>query len=98
MFQIVPDIEAMGEGEWTELLLVTPILIMAELVWDRPPQPTVYLLVVEQGPQVKVREMPKDPRMVRAVFQTRRNPVHSSVSDVKAGATWLRSVPPKPNH
>ena len=33
---------------------------------------TVYLLVMEQGLQVKVREMPKDPKMVRAVFQTRR--------------------------
>ena len=62
----------MGEEEWAELILVTPIPIMAKLVWDRPPQPIVYLLVMEQGPQVQVREVPKDPKMVRVVFQTRR--------------------------
>ena len=88
----------MGEEVWTELLLVASIPIMAKLVWDRLPQPTVYPLVVEQGPQVKVREVLKDPKMVRAVFQTRRTPVHSSVLDVKVGATWLGSVLPQPSH
>ena len=67
---------------------------MAELVWDRLPQSAAYLLFTEQGPQVKVRGMPKDPKIVGAVFQTKRAPVHSSVSDVKVGATWLGSVPP----
>ena len=71
---------------------------MAKLVWDRLPQPTVYLLVVEQGPWVKVEEMPQDPKVVMAAFQTKRTPVHSSVSDVKVGATWLRSVLPQPSH
>ena len=88
----------MGEGGQTELLLVAPVPIMAELIWDILPQPTVYLQVMEQEPQVKVRGMHKDPKMVRAAFQTRRTPVHSSVSDVKVGATWLRSMLPKPSY
>ena len=70
---------------------------MAKLVCDRLHQPSVYLLVMEQGLQVKVREMPEDPQMVRAAFQTRRTPVHYSVLDVKVGATWLRSVLPQPS-
>ena len=65
MLQIAPGIEAMREDEQTGTLLVTPTPIMAKLVQDRLPQPTVYLLVVEQGPQVKVREMPKGPEIPR---------------------------------
>ena len=57
-----------GRGRTDRSTLVTPIPIMAKLVWDRPPQPTAYLLAVEQGPQVKAKGMPKDPKMVRAVF------------------------------
>ena len=71
---------------------------MAELVWNRLPQPTIYLLVVEQGLQVKVKGMPKVPKMDRVMLQTRRTPVHFSVSDVKVGLTWLGSVPSQPNH
>ena len=40
----------------------------------------------------------QDPKMVRAVFQTKRTWVHSNVSDVKVRDTWLRSVPPQPCH
>ena len=85
------------EGQTGEPL-VAPIPIMVELVWDRLPQPTVYPLVVGQGLQGKVKGMPKDPKMVRVMLQTRRTPVHFCVSNVKAGATWLWSVPPQPNH
>ena len=46
-----------------------------------------YLLVTEQGPQVKARGMPKGPKMDRKAFQTKRTPVHYSVSDVRVGAT-----------
>ena len=88
----------MGEEGWTELLLVAPIPIMAELVWDRLSQPEVYLLVAEHGPPVKVREMLKDSKMVRAAFQTNRTPVHSSVPYVKVGATWFGSVLSQPSH
>ena len=88
----------MGEKGWTGRLLVAPIPIMAELVWDRLPQPAAYLLVMEQGPQVKARGMPKGPKMVREALQTKRTPVHFSVSDDKLGATWLGSVPPQPSH
>ena len=88
----------MGEGGQTELCLVISIPIMAKLVWDRLPQPTVYLLVMEQGQQGKVKGMPKDPKTVRVMLQTGRTPVHFSVSDVKVGATWLGTVPPQPNH
>ena len=45
--------------------LVTPIPIMVQLVWDRPPQPIVYLVVMARGPQVKLREMPKGPKIPR---------------------------------
>ena len=69
VLQIVPGIEAVGEEEWTELLPVTPIPTMAELVQDRPPQPTVYLLVTEQGQQDKVKGMPQDPKMVGVMLQ-----------------------------
>ena len=34
-------------GRQIELLLVTPIPTMAKLVWDRPFQPTAYLLVMD---------------------------------------------------
>ena len=42
--------------------------------------------------------MPKDPKMVRVMLQTRKNLTHSSVSSFKVGTTWLRIVPPQPNH
>ena len=87
----------MGGGGQIELLLVALIPTMAKLVQDRLPQPTVYLLVAEQQPQVKVKEMPKDPKMDRVMLPTRRTPVHFSVSNVKVGATWLGSVLPQPN-
>ena len=86
-----------GRGRTNRTTSSCPIPIMAKLVWDRLPQPTVYLLAVGQGQQGKVKGMPKDPKMVRVMLQTRRTPVHFSVSYVKVGATWLRSVPPKPN-
>ena len=97
VLQIVPGIEAMVVGKQTELL-VTPIPIMAKLVGDRLPQPAVYLLVVGHGQQGKVNGMPKDPEMVRVMLQTRRTPVHFSVSDVRVGATWLGRVPPQSKH
>ena len=87
----------MGEGGQTELLLVIPIPIMAKLVRDRLPQPTVYLLVMGQGQQGKVKGMPKDPKMVRVMLQTRRAPIQFSVSNVKIEAIWPESVPPQPN-
>ena len=46
---------------------------MAELVLHRLPQPTVYLLVMEQGPQVKAREMPKGPKIPRKALQNRKD-------------------------
>ena len=64
-----------GGGGQKELLPVIPIPIMAKLVWDRPPQPTVYLLVMEQGLLVKVKGIPKDPKMDRITLQTRSTPV-----------------------
>ena len=48
--------EAVGEDRWTGTLLVTPAPTMVKLAWDRPPQPTAYLLVMAQGPQVKARD------------------------------------------
>ena len=95
MLQIAPDIEAMGEDGWTGTLLVTPTPIMADLVLYRLPQPTAYLLVTEQGPQVKAREMPKGPKIPREALQIGRTPVPSSASGAKVGATWLRNVPPQ---
>ena len=88
----------MGEEGWTGTLLVSPIPIMAKLVWDRLPQPTVYLLVTEKGPQVKGRRKHKGPKMARKALHAKRTPVHFSVSDIKVGATWLGSVPPQPSH
>ena len=61
----------------------------------RLPPPTMYLLVMEQGPQSKVKEMPKDPKIDRVMLQTRSTTVYFSVSDVKVGATWLGSVSPQ---
>ena len=68
---------------------------MAELVWDRLHQPMAYLLVMEQGPQDKVRGMPKGPKTIREALQIGRTPVPSSASGATVGATWLRSVPPQ---
>ena len=67
-----------GMGRQMGLLVVAPIPIIARLVQDRLPQPAVYLLVAEQEPQVQVKEVPKDPKMVRAAFQTKRTLVHLS--------------------
>ena len=50
-----------------------------------------------QGQQGKVKGMPKDPKMIRVMLQT-RTPVHFNVSDVKVVATCLGSVLPQPNH
>ena len=87
-----------GRGRTDRTTSSFPIPIMAKLVWNRLPQPTAYLLVAEQQPQVKVKGMSKVPKMDRVMLQTRRTPVHFSVSDVKVGATWLRSVLHQPNH
>ena len=86
--------EAVGEEGQTEILLVTPIPIMAKLVYGQTT--SAHSISAGHGPQVKARGMPRI--MVRAAFQTRRTPVHFSVSDVKVGATWLVSVPPQPSH
>ena len=86
----------MGEDRLTETHLVAPAHIMVKLAWDRLPQPTAYLLVVAQGPQVKARDrMPKGPKIAREALQIGRTPVPSNASGAKVGATWLRSVPPQ---
>ena len=85
-----------GEDRQTGTLLVAPVPIMARLAWDRPPQPTVYLSVVAQRPQVKARDrMPKGPKRAREAPQIGRIPAPSSASGAKVGATWLRNVPPQ---
>ena len=90
-----PDTKAMGEGGQTGTLLVLPTPIMAKLVLDKMLQPTAYLPITEQGPQVKAREMPKGLNIAREALQIRRTTVPSSASGAKVGATWLRNVPPQ---
>ena len=86
----------MGEDGWTGTLLVIPTPTMAKLVQDRPLQPTLYLLVMAQEPQVKASEMPKGPKIPSEALQIGRTSVPSSASGTKGGATWPRNVPPWP--
>ena len=95
VLKISPDVEAVGEEGQTGTLLVTSIPIMAKPVWDRLPQPAAYLLVTDQGPQVKARGIPKGPKSIREALEIGRTPVPSSTSGVKVGATWLGNVPPQ---
>ena len=85
----------MGEQGWPGTLLVAPTPIMAKLVWDILTQPTAYLLVMEQGPQVKARGMAKGPKIIGEALQIGRTPVPSSASGAKVGAIWLRNVQPR---
>ena len=95
--QIVPGIEAVGGEGQTGVSLVTPIPIMVKLVWDRLPQPTVYLLVAGQELQSKVRGMPKYPKMARVILQIRRTPVHFSFCDGKVGDHMAWECATQPN-
>ena len=69
---------------------------MAELAWDRPPWPTVYLLPTVQGQQVKASDrMPKGPKIAREALQIGRIPAPSSALGTKVGVMWLGNVPPQ---
>ena len=45
-----------------------------------------------EGTVPQVREIPKDPMMVRAVFRIQKTPACFSALDVRVGVTWLGSV------
>ena len=98
---IASDREAVGEDRQTEMLLLNPTPTMVKLAWGNLPQLAADLPVKAQEPQIKVKGMPKGPKIVREDLQTKRTPVHFSVSDVKVGATWLGMCNPsqvvKPN-
>ena len=69
---------------------------MGKLVLHRLPQSAVYLLIMELGPQVKAREIPKGSKIPREALKIGRTPFPSNASGAKVGATWHGNVPPQP--
>ena len=84
----------MGGDRETEALLAAPALIMAELVWDRLPQPTVHLLAVAQQPPL-VEPRDRTPKGLKKAPSAGRTPATSSAPGARVGAIRLRNVLPQ---
>ena len=83
-----------GDGR-TEALLAASAPIMAELVWDRQPQPTAHLLAVAQGPAL-AEARDRIPKGLKKAPSTGRTPAPYSALGPKVGAIWFGNVPSKP--
>ena len=93
--QIDPDREGMGGDRWTGALLAAPAPILAKLVWDRLPQPTVHLSAVAQEPPL-VEPGDRAPKDLKKIPPTRGIPTCSSASGARVGAIWLGNAPLEP--
>ena len=91
-----PGRDAMGGDTMLVALPIIQTLTMVEVALDRPPQPTAYLLGIEQG----ARELEVIARVTRRLAQGGRaqpiggTQILSNALGLKGGATWQGNALP----
>ena len=87
-----------GRGRWIGILLPAPAPTMGRLAWVKLPLLTAPPLQVRWTLFLREGWTPKHQMLPKMVTKTPETPTHYSVSDVRAGVTWLGSVLLQPRH